>query len=74
MISSVWKVEVSVGDVITAQEVLVILEAMKMEIAVRAPSSAEQFKVESILRETGERVEAGDVLVLLRKLPAGNRS
>ncbi len=69
MISSVWKLEVSVGDIVAPEEVLVILEAMKMEIAVRAPSTNAKFRVESILRETGERVEAGDVLMLLKKLP-----
>lgn len=69
MISNVWKVEVQVGDVIPAGHVVVILEAMKMEIAVRSPSSPGSYKVEEILKESGDTVEAGDVLILLRKIP-----
>ncbi|OQU98351.1 Biotin carboxylase domain-containing protein [Cladophialophora immunda] len=69
MISSVWKVEVSVGDIIPANRTVVVLEAMKMEIAVHAPSGAAEYKVANISREPGERVETGDVLVLLQKLP-----
>ena len=34
---NVWKVEVSVGDRVSAGQVLVILESMKMEIPVEAP-------------------------------------
>lgn len=66
MIASVWKVSVAIGDIVQSGSVLVILEAMKMEIAMRAPSTAaERFKVEAILKEPGERVQAGDGLLLL---------
>ncbi|KAL1908637.1 hypothetical protein Sste5344_005461 [Sporothrix stenoceras] len=36
MIASVWKVSVAIGDIVRSGTVLVILEAMKMEIAMRA--------------------------------------
>jgi len=35
---SVWKVEVSVGQSVAEGDVLIILESMKMEIPVEAPS------------------------------------
>jgi biotin carboxyl carrier protein len=36
--ANVWKVEVNVGDLVEADQVLAILESMKMEIPVEAPS------------------------------------
>lgn len=36
---NVWKVEKSVGDQVTTDEVIMILESMKMEIPVEAPES-----------------------------------
>ena len=35
--ANVWKVEVAVGDRVEAEQVLAILESMKMEIPVEAP-------------------------------------
>jgi acetyl-CoA carboxylase biotin carboxyl carrier protein len=35
--ANVWKVEVAVGDQVEAEQVLAILESMKMEIPVEAP-------------------------------------
>ncbi|KAI1620988.1 urea amidolyase [Exophiala viscosa] len=69
MISNVWKVEVQVGQVVGGGSVVVVLEAMKMEIAVRSPSGPGSYKVEGILKESGDTVEAGDVLILLSKVP-----
>lgn len=71
MIAGVWKVLVTKGSIIAADEVIVILEAMKMEISVRAPSStiAETYRVEATIAQTGQKVVAGDRLVLLRALP-----
>ncbi|KAK4940224.1 hypothetical protein LTR10_019653 [Elasticomyces elasticus] len=69
MIANVWKVEVQIGHIVTGGSVVVVLEAMKMEIAVRIPSGPGNYKVEGILKESGDKVEAGDVLVLLRKVP-----
>lgn len=36
---SVWKIEVSVGQSVAEGDVLIILESMKMEIPVEAPSA-----------------------------------
>lgn len=36
---NVWKIEKQVGDVVSAEDVIMILESMKMEIPVEAPSA-----------------------------------
>jgi len=58
----VWKVEVAVGAEVAADDVLVILESMKMEVPVNAPAAG---RVRSILVAEGETVEEDDVLVVL---------
>ena len=59
---TVWKVEVSVGQVVTAGEVLVILESMKMEMPIEAP---EPGTVKEIRCQPSQPVNEGDVLVVL---------
>jgi urea carboxylase len=61
--ASVWNIAVKVGDVVNAGDRLVIVESMKMEIAVAAPSSG---VVVEILCAQGARVAAGQALVFLR--------
>ncbi|KAI4653784.1 hypothetical protein J4E93_001551 [Alternaria ventricosa] len=68
--ANVWKVEVSEGDEIGDESVLVILEAMKLEIAVKTPDTlakAGKLKVEKVLVKPGDTVTAGGHLALLRK-------
>ena len=65
--ANVWKVMVSEGDVVKADTVVAILEAMKLEIAVRAEKKFEGLVVEKLLVRPNEVVKAGDALVLLRK-------
>lgn len=36
---NVWKIEKSVGDVVAEEDVIMILESMKMEIPIEAPTS-----------------------------------
>lgn len=60
---SVWQCEVSVGDEVQAGQCLMILESMKMEIPVIATSAG---KVTRLLREPGQRVEAGQALVVIQ--------
>ncbi|MFT7243423.1 MAG: acetyl-CoA carboxylase biotin carboxyl carrier protein [Candidatus Azotimanducaceae bacterium] len=36
---NVWKIEKQVGDLVSAEDVIMILESMKMEIPVEAPSA-----------------------------------
>ena len=59
---TVWKIEVKEGDSVTEGQVLVILESMKMEMPVEAPSAG---KVEKIACAEAQAVNEGDVLVVL---------
>jgi urea carboxylase len=60
---SVWQIKVAAGQTVAKGETLVIMEAMKMEIAVVADSAG---TVVSIHGEAGAGARAGDTLLLLR--------
>ena len=62
MTANVWKVQVAVGDTVAEGDVVVILEAMKMEIPVEAE---EDGRVAQIHCSEGGSVEEGDVLMEL---------
>ncbi|MFT4744143.1 MAG: 3-methylcrotonyl-CoA carboxylase alpha subunit, partial [Yoonia sp.] len=55
-------VAVTTGDLVTQGQLLVVLEAMKMEHILRAPRDG---TVQSVSAVTGGQVSAGDVLVAL---------
>jgi biotin carboxyl carrier protein len=59
---TVWKVVVGVGDTVAAEQDLVILESMKMEIPVQAPHAG---VVREILVEEGAAVVEGQTLLTL---------
>jgi acetyl-CoA carboxylase biotin carboxyl carrier protein len=59
---TVWKIEVEEGQQVAEGQVCVILESMKMEMPVEAPSNG---KVEKIACTEGQAVNEGDVLVVL---------
>jgi acetyl-CoA carboxylase biotin carboxyl carrier protein len=59
---TVWKIEVKVGDEVTEGQTCVILESMKMEMPVEAPSAG---KVSSIACKEAQAVNEGDVLLTL---------
>ncbi len=59
---TVWKVEVEEGDRVESEQVLVILESMKMEMPVEAPEGG---TVSAILVKPGAAVEEGEVLLRL---------
>ena len=59
---TVWKIEVKVGDEVAEGHCCVILESMKMEMPVEAPSAG---KVSSIACKEGQAVNEGDVLLTL---------
>jgi acetyl/propionyl-CoA carboxylase alpha subunit len=63
MPATVINVQVRPGDAVKKGDVIVLLEAMKMELPVRAPADA---VVTAVRCRAGERVEAGAALVELR--------
>jgi urea carboxylase len=62
---NVWKIEVAVGDEVQAGDLLVVVESMKMEFNVLAPSAG---TVHQLYCREGAPVAAGqDVVVILEK-------
>jgi urea carboxylase len=61
--ASVWNIAVKAGDHVEAGQRLVIVEAMKMEIAVAAPRAG---VVVEVLCEQGAQITAGQSLLFLR--------
>ena len=59
---NVWKIERAVGDALAAEDVILILESMKMEIPVEAPVAGRLAELR--VRE-GDNVEEGAVLALI---------
>ena len=62
MTGKVVKVEVSAGDRVGADQVLLVLEAMKMEYAMR---THEDGVVTEVLVAQGDQVEAGTLLLVV---------
>ncbi|OQR61093.1 urea carboxylase [Streptomyces maremycinicus] len=60
--ASVWQLNVSPGDAVTAGQPLLALEAMKMESRVHAPVDG---VVAQVLARPGDQVEAGTALLVL---------
>ena len=59
---TVWKIEVKVGQRVSAGDTLVILESMKMEMPVEA---TEAGVVQEVRCQEAQAVNEGDVLVVL---------
>ncbi|BDX33271.1 urea carboxylase [Mycobacterium antarcticum] len=60
--SSVWKVDVTVGDRVVVGQPLLALEAMKMETVVTAPADG---VITQVLVEAGNQVDPGTPLVVV---------
>jgi acetyl-CoA carboxylase biotin carboxyl carrier protein len=59
---SVWKIERAVGDVVNEEDVLMILESMKMEIPVEAPCAG---RIREIRVREGQAIEEGVILAVI---------
>ena len=59
---TIFKINVSEGQQVASGDVIMVLEAMKMETEVRAPASG---AVQSILVKEGDAVQVGDALLAL---------
>jgi biotin carboxyl carrier protein len=57
-----WKIEKNVGDTVTDDDVIMIIESMKMEIPVEAPCAG---TLREIRVQEGEAVEEGAILALI---------
>lgn len=57
---SVWEIQVAVGDQVAADDILIVIESMKMELPVASPFSG---TVKAIHVEKGDLVEEGQAVV-----------
>ena len=62
MVGKIFKIEVEVGQEVEEEDVVVVLESMKMEMPVE---SEEEGTVKEIKVQVGDTVQEGDVLVVL---------
>lgn len=58
----IMSVKVSAGDEVKAGDVLLLLEAMKMENEIKAPADG---KVSEVLVKEGDKVSEGDTLIVI---------
>ncbi len=56
---TVWKIEVGVGDEVEEDEVVIILESMKMEMPIEAPADG---TITELLVAEGDSVQEGQVV------------
>lgn len=59
---TVWKIEVKPGDQVSADQVLVILESMKMEMPIEAPRPG---RVVEVKVQEAQPVNEGDVVLVM---------
>ena len=62
LVGTVWKITAKPGDVVAEDDTLLILESMKMEIAVAAPKAGTVREIK--VKET-DLVREGQILVLM---------
>ncbi len=59
---NVWKIEKAVGEEVAEEEVILVIESMKMEIPVEAPCSG---RLSEIRVAEGDSIEEGTVLAVI---------
>ncbi len=59
---NVWKIELKVGDKVEVEDVIMILESMKMEIPVEAPCAG---TIKELLVKEEDSVEEDQVLAII---------
>lgn len=62
MTGTVWKIVAAVGDEVEAEDTLIILESMKMEIPIETPVDG---TVREILVSEGDVVQEDDVVAIV---------
>ena len=59
---NVWKIEVKVGDKVEVEDVIMILESMKMEIPVEAPTAG---TIKELRVKEKDNVEEDQILAVI---------
>jgi acetyl-CoA carboxylase biotin carboxyl carrier protein len=62
LVGNLWKIEVELGQVVEEDDTLMILESMKMEIPITAPTGG---TVTDILVSEGEVVQEGQIVAVI---------
>ncbi len=62
VIGTVWKIEKAVGDSVSEEDEIMILESMKMEISVEAPVAGKLTEIKVVPEES---IEEDQVLCLI---------
>lgn len=66
--ANVWKIAVAENEVLEPEQVICVLEAMKMEVPIRVPVNAGRVEVRKICTTPADSVQAGSKLVLLQRI------
>ncbi len=61
---TVWKIEVEVGEEVEEDDIVMILESMKMEMPIEAPADG---KILKILVAEGEAVKEDQVVAIMEE-------
>lgn len=61
---TIWKIEVTVGEEVEEDDVVIILESMKMEMPIEAPADG---TITEILAKEGDAVQEGQVLARMEE-------
>lgn len=61
---TVWKIEVEVGEEVEEDDIVIILESMKMEMPIEAPADG---KILKILVTENEAVKEGQVVAIMEE-------
>jgi acetyl-CoA carboxylase biotin carboxyl carrier protein len=61
---TVWKIETKVGDALDEEDVIMILESMKMEIPVETPVDGELLEIRV---QEGDSILEGQVLAVVEE-------
>ena len=56
---NIFRIEKNVGDIVSDDETIIVLEAMKMETTIKTPTSG---KIKQIFIKNGDKVQSGDPL------------
>jgi oxaloacetate decarboxylase alpha subunit len=56
---NIFRIEKNIGDTVSEDETIIVLEAMKMETTIKTPASG---KIKQIFIKNGDKVQSGDPL------------